>query len=110
LAISPPVWVRAEVWPRSRVSGVVFFRISHLRSSSSIRFWTSMQACLVAWVRTMVLSETRLLRASLTLNRVLREGLELGECLGMTWPGRRPGGDFLPHPWLSRILVSFRGQ
>ena len=34
--------------------------------------------------RTMVLSETQPPRAGLTLLRVLRKGLELGSCLGMT--------------------------
>ena len=63
---------------------------------------TSGKRQLVAWARTMVLSETRLSKPAVTLTRVLRGGLGLGECLGGLWPGRRKRRDFPPHP-VSRI-------
>jgi hypothetical protein len=56
----------------------------------------------------MVLSETRLLEAGLTLTRVLRERLELGECLGMTVAGQTTARRLPPAPVSSRILAELR--
>lgn len=46
----------------------------------------------------MVLSETRRVVAGLTLFRVLRESLWLGECLGVTVAGRTPRLRLPPAP------------
>src|SRR4051794_14093224 len=61
--------------------GAVFLRIRHLQPGLRVRRGHSASDWF-AQVRTTVLSETRLLGAGLTLLRVLRGGLELGECLG----------------------------
>ena len=64
-----------------RVRGAVRFRIGHLESTADPS-WTFASTG-VPETQTMVLSETRR-GAGLTLLRVLRGGLELGECLGET--------------------------
>ena len=69
-----------------RVRGAVFFRIGHLDSTLDP---TGRCKRLVRARRTTVLSETRH-AAGLTLLRVLRGGLELGEYLGLT-AGRANG-------------------
>ena len=81
LAISPEIRFGDEAGWWLRVRGAVRFRIGHLESTSDPS-WTCASKG-VPDTQTIVLSETRP-EAGLTLLRVLRGGLELGECLGGT--------------------------
>ena len=83
LAISPECWDGEAVSLRGR-RGSVLFRMFFSVGSGSAGL---LKHQVVASGRTMVLSETRRV-AGLTLFRVLRGGLGLGSCLGVTVAGR----------------------
>src|SRR2546425_11354853 len=89
--------LRTEVSRCCGVRRAVFFRMRLLPQAAGPT-WTNCQHDGFARAQTTVLSETRH-GAGLTLLRVLRRGLELGECLGVT--ARRADKNYRdcpPHP------------